>query len=93
MSDLNKLNKKEYEMKQYNGKIKIIKRLNSSVNGNPRFLIELVDMEGYVEVETKSDSAYCYNIENLDRAGCDCEILFYFTKGGKGKIENIKRIL
>ena len=74
-------------MEQYNGKIKIIKRLNNSVNGNPRFLIALVDMEGYVEVETKSDSAYCYNIENLDTFFVDDTLKKNFLSWENSKVK------
>lgn len=78
---------------QYNGKIQIVKRLNSSINGNPRFLIELCDLESYETLEAKSDASYSYNIENLSRKQCDCEIKYYYTNKGTGKIENIKEIV
>lgn len=80
------------KLQQYNGKIQIVKRLNNSVNGNPRFLIELEDLEHYETVETKSDASYCYNIENLSNKKCDCEVMYYFTNKGTAKIESIKAI-
>lgn len=80
------------KLQQYNGKIQIVKRLNSSVNGNPRFLIELIDLNYYETLETKSDASYCYNIENLSNKKCDCILTYYFTPKGTGKIEDIKEI-
>ena len=80
------------KLQQYNGKIQIVKRLNSSVNGNPRFLIELCDLDYYETLETKSDYMYNYNIENLSNKKCDCIITYYFTPKGIGKIEDIKEI-
>ena len=42
------------KMQQYNGKIQIVKRLNNSVNGNPKFLVELCDLKNYETLETKA---------------------------------------
>ena len=80
------------KMEQYNGKIQIVKRLNSSVNGNPNFLVELCDLKHYETLETKSDASYSYNIENLSNKKCDCEVVYYYTAKGTGKIENISEI-
>ena len=75
---------------QYIGKIEILRRLNNSVNGNPKFLIELLDADAFIALQTKSDYSYCYNIENLARKQCSCIVEYYYTKNGNGKIENIK---
>ena len=77
---------------QYNGKIQIIKRLNNSANGNPKFLVELCDLEYYETFKTKADYSYSYNIENLSNKKCDCEVIYYYTPKGIGKIEEIKEI-
>ena len=77
---------------QYIGKIEILKRLNNSVNGNPRFLVELLDINEFITLQTKSDCMYNYNIENLARKQCSCIVEYYYTKSGNGKIENIKEI-
>ena len=77
---------------QYIGKIEILKRLNNSVNGNPRFLIELLNTDEFITLQTKSDYSYCYNIENLARKQCNCIVEYYYTKSGNGKIENIKEV-
>lgn len=77
---------------QYKGKIRILRRLNNSTNGNPRFLVELSDADTLTELQTKSDYMYNYNIENLDRKQCNCIIEYYYTKSGNGKIENIKEV-
>lgn len=74
--------KKYYEVK---GKITDLKRLNSSINGNPRFYIVI---DGIV-LHTKSDYSYCYNIENLYKRGCEVIAKCYDTKT-KSMIEDIK---
>lgn len=76
----------------YTGKIKILRRLNNSVMGNPRFLIELLDSDDLIELQTKSDYMYNYNIENLARKQCNCIVEYYYTRTGNGKIENIKEV-
>ena len=75
-----------------NIKIQIVKILNNSTNGNPKFLVELCDSEQYETLETKSDYSYCYNIENLSNKKCDCQVTYYYTPKGNGKIEDIKEI-
>ena len=77
---------------QYIGKIEILKRLNNSVNGNPRFLIELLDSDNFIELQTKSDYSYNYNIENLIMKQCNCIVEYYYTKNGNGKIQDITEI-
>jgi hypothetical protein len=71
-----------------NGTLKVLKRLNSSVNGNPRFLVMIDD----VVITTKSDYSYCYNIENLKNKGCICEAFYYETKAGNAMLEDISEI-
>jgi mRNA-degrading endonuclease YafQ of YafQ-DinJ toxin-antitoxin module len=44
------------------GILKVIKRLPSSLNGNPRWAINI---DGW-DCHTKPDSAYGYEVENLD---------------------------
>ena len=77
---------------QYKGKIEILKRLNNSTDGNPRFLVELLDTNEFITLQTKSDYTYNYEIENLARKQCSCIVEYYYTKNGTGKIENIKEI-
>lgn len=79
-------------MFNYKGKIRIVNRLNNSINGNPRFLIDLVDAEQFIILTSKSDYPYNYNIENLANKNCDCVVRYYYTKSGNGRIENIKEI-
>jgi len=69
------------------GKITDSKRLNNSVNGNPRFNLVI---DG-VMLTTKSDYAYCYNIDNLINKGCGVTIKYYETKTGY-RLESIKEI-
>lgn len=69
------------------GIITDLKRLNCSVNGNPRFMIVL---DG-ISLVTKSDYSYCYNIENLYNKGCKVIAKCYDTKNSS-KIETIEEI-
>lgn len=69
------------------GIITDITRLNSSVNGNPRFTIVI---DG-IMLSTKSDCMYNYNIENLYRKGCKVIAKCYDTKC-YSKIEDIKEL-
>lgn len=47
---------------QHTGKLEVIKRLPSSVNGNPRWLLKV---DGWT-CRTAPDAALGYNIQNLD---------------------------
>ncbi len=46
--------------KRISGKVEILKRLPSSVNGNPRYLISI----GGIECKTPVDSTHGYGITN-----------------------------
>ena len=70
-----------------NGTVTILKRLNNSVNGNPRFLL-MIDNK---VITTKSDYGYCYDIENIVRSGEVVEAAIYYTKTG-ARLETIKRV-
>ena len=67
------------------GTITEVTRLNSSVNGNPRFTLVI---DGKM-LTTKSDYMYNYNIDNLYRKGCKVIATCYDTKC-YNKIEDIK---
>lgn len=47
---------------QYKGILRVIKRLDSSVNSNPRYLASI----GSIEFKTGVDSSYGYSITNYD---------------------------
>jgi hypothetical protein len=53
-----------------------LKRLNNSVNGNPRYRVYFTD--GSIAV-TSSDAAFCYGIENKEMRG---ELEVTFTRAG-----------
>ena len=72
---------KTYEV---SGTITDLKRLNSSVNGNPRFTLVI---DGMI-LCTKSDYSYCYNIENLYNKQCTVIAKCYDTKSST-RIESI----
>jgi hypothetical protein len=76
-------NETYYEIK---GTITDIKRLNNSVNGNPRFCIVI---DGEV-LHTKSDAAYCYDIQNLHKRQYKVIAKCYDTKTGS-RIEDIRK--
>jgi len=63
------------------------KRLNSSVNGNPKFILVI---DGIV-LNTKSDYSYNYNIDNLYKKGCEVVAKCYDTKC-YSKIEDITEV-
>lgn len=46
----------------HTGTLKVVERLNNSVNGNPRFRCYV----NGVSFTTKPDSAYAYDIQNLE---------------------------
>ena len=47
---------------RHTGKLSVIKRLKSSVNGNPRYLLEV---DGY-RFSTTPDSMHAYGVTNYD---------------------------
>ena len=59
-------------------RIDSLKRLNSSVNGNPRFRVYFTDGSS---AETQSDAGFCYGLENRENFGVDVAVRF--TKAGK----------
>jgi hypothetical protein len=58
--------------------IDYLTRLNSSVNGNPRFRVHFTDGSSAI---TMSDAAFCYGIENREMlAG---PVMVEFTRAGR----------
>ena len=49
-----------------NVRLELVERLNNSVNGNPRFMLRLVDAEGQTVVyaKTSSDASCNYEVTN-----------------------------
>lgn len=68
-------------------KIKGIKRLNNSRNGNPKY--EIHTENGVVTTPTDSMIAYAWNFERL--IGDTVTINFRVTKKGKAILEDINR--
>jgi hypothetical protein len=58
-------------------KVDHLERLNSSVNGNPRFHVYFTDGTDSI---TSSDAAFCYGIENPDMRGA---VVVSFTRAGR----------
>jgi hypothetical protein len=54
-------------------RIERLERLNSSVNGNPRFCIHFDDGTDAI---TSSDAAFCYGIENPEYHGTDLKVTY-----------------
>ncbi len=67
---------------RHSGTLKVIERLGSSVNGNPRFKISI---DGYIAVTTP-DSSLGYSVQNYD--GKHCEVILG-THYGKLSVESI----
>lgn len=61
------------------GKLNIIERLKSSVNGNPRYSFVIVDSEGNLSplIKTKPDSSYSYSITNYRDKSVAVEVSMY----------------
>ena len=74
-------------LKLSNVKMDSLERLNNSVNGNPRFNVEVGDKI----LTTKSDASYCYNIENLYSKNSSVDITYYETKTSY-RIATIKEV-
>ena len=68
---------------QHTGKLEIVKRLESSYYGNPRFLVRL---DGWT-CKTKVDSALGYSIQNYAGEIVTAEIGTYY---GSPHIENVR---
>lgn len=61
---------------KHNGKLEIIRRLTSSVNGNPRFEISV---DGFTCV-TGVDSMHGYEVQNLDGKQVSATIGTHYNK-------------
>lgn len=64
------------------GRILAARRLNNSVNGNPRFVVTVNTTDGSVEsFMTSTDSACAYDVENVQRSGE--QVLIGLTRAGR----------
>lgn len=74
----------------FRGTIVAAKRLNSSVNGNPRFDVTFkhAGTEEHTVFTTSSDAACSYDVENVQRSREEVEI--GLTRAGR--IETITRV-
>jgi len=85
-------------VKTYVGKLVLTGRLNSSVNGNPRFAgyIEVIERAGIhyytrrVEFQTAPDAMLAYEIDNFEGRPVIAEIGRYY---GKPTIKTIEGVL
>ena len=59
-------------------RIDYLERLNSSVNGNPRFRVHFTDGSS---AETQSDAAVSYGLENRENFDTDVDVTF--TRAGR----------
>ncbi len=56
------------DVKYYEGRIVDLNRLPSSMNGNPRFLVDFLTLEGkFIQFRTAVDSQHGYEVENYFR--------------------------
>jgi hypothetical protein len=64
------------------GKIMIAKRLNNSVNGNPRYQLVIQDLSNELHMVLSSSDASCnYDVLNVKNSGETVE--FGFTRAGR----------
>ena len=68
------MTKKERKLDVITGQLKVLTRLPSSVNGNPRFLVSLDD----VVCKTIVDSSLGYSIQNMDGKRCTGHVGKYY---------------
>jgi hypothetical protein len=63
----------------FTGKLVVMERLKSSVNGNPRYSFVIVDSEGNLSplIKTKPDSSYGYSITNYQDKMVSVEVGMY----------------
>jgi len=73
------------------GVLHTVKRLKSSINGNPRFLVTITDYDRQdcTVARTFKDSMEGYAISNFEGKLVDCEIGLY---GNHFHIQNIKEV-
>lgn len=67
-----------------NGKLNVIERLPSSLNGNPRYLVE-INGTGY---RTKPDTSLGYSITNYEGKSVEAKVKIYRGKWAIESIEN-----
>lgn len=60
---------------RHTGILKIITRLDSSINGNPRFLLSI---DGFT-CKTSVDSSYGYSVQNYDNKMVEATIGTHFN--------------
>jgi hypothetical protein len=71
------------------GRILSARRLNNSVNGNPRFVVVVHTTDGeVVPFTTSTDSASAFDVENVQRSGED--VRFGLTRADR--IATISRL-
>lgn len=74
-------------MKIIKGKLKIIKRLQGSINGNPRYL---VTVDG-IECRTCPDSSLGYAITNYDNKEVSAEVKMHYNNMHIFTVEEVTR--
>lgn len=62
-----------------------LERMNSSVNGNPKFRVHFTDDSS---ATTQSDAGFCYGLENRENFGVDVEVKF----SRRGYIEDLRPV-
>jgi len=70
-------------VRRHTGILNVLERLPSSINGNPRYLVEV---DGY-QARTAVDSSWGYSVNNFNGKKVSCDIGLHY---GVSTIENIK---
>ena len=74
----------------HNGTVQKITRMRSSRNGNPRYMVTVLEPGGVIRACTTPDSSYGYSVKNL-RDGDSVEMVVG-THYGVQSIDSIKKV-
>jgi len=70
----------------HTGKLTVVKRLPTSANGNPRYLL---NVDGYL-VATAPDASIAYEVTNFDGKEVTAEIGTYYNQATLHRVEALK---
>lgn len=78
-------------MKRYTfeGELLTCWRANNSVNGNPRYVINVANDRGCVQGVTKSDAMFAFNMPST---GTQVRATYHVTRRGNHIIDNIEEL-
>jgi hypothetical protein len=71
----------------HEGKLTILKRLKSSINGNPRFLCQLDKGNIWFQFRTRPDSSLAYELEYYDGKQVAIDVGYHYGVATLGSIK------